>query len=157
MAQTLTVFSWNSFVNPAQLATQKNIYLNNVAALQNLNPRQLLGVSILGLCYVMDFNFGPFFVKNLPLLVTYATNFFGVTPVMDFPLGNRQQLVDLAAIDWSAASKYTSANSGGNITSPIPTDVATLLAAIQFLQDTPENTLWRYRKFQTLALAGLGV
>ena len=147
-AQTLVSTAWNSFVVPSALTAQKNVFVNNVAALANLNPRQLLGISILALCYVSDNEFGARYVGNLPLLVTDATHFFGGTPVMDFPVGNRQQLVDLTAIDWN----------DGNRTNPaLSTNVATLLAAIGFLQDTPENTLWQYRKFLTYVLSCVGL
>jgi hypothetical protein len=132
-AQTLTVLS---ALSTPPVLTEANALMANVAAINNLDNRQLLALRVLALAYALNDGGGTDYRTNFPLLIESATNLFGGNAInIIIPPYNSEIAGKIEAVlDWNAG--YTADNT-------LSTDVDTLVAEMGILRQLNETQLLR--------------
>lgn len=133
---------------PVTTAQAKTL-ASNLQQINNWNNRQVLGLSILGLIYLLNHAGGTNYKTNIPQLVIDAEAFMGgFEAVGNFRLPGSILDNMEAVCDW---------NSAYDVDTTISTNTNTLLTNIGLLQDVPESTLRSYIVFLRYACAIKGV
>ncbi len=132
-AQTLTVLS---ALSTPPVLTEANALMANVAAINNLDNRQILALRVLALAYALNDGGGTDYRTNFPLLIESATNLFGGNAInIIIPPYNSEIAGKIEAVlDWN--SGYTADNT-------LSTDVDTLVAEMGILRQLNETQLLR--------------
>ena len=139
MSQTLKILpSITSPVTVAQAAT----FASNLAAIENLDNRQVKALSVVSLIYLLNNKGGTDYRTNHKQLRTDATNLFGVFPIMGN--NNQQESRYRAVLDW---------NAGFTADSTVGSDVNALVSSMGGERDTPEPTLLMLAFFLRYKLA----
>lgn len=136
MAQTLQSWAANSLTSGSVKVTDSKILSANVAAIQNLSNREVVGLSVLGAIYELASKSGPDYRANHKQLRIDSTSFMG-----GFSLCSMSTAGDLssrirAVLDW---------NNGYAADNTLGTDVNALVLNMGGIRETPETTLtWEY-------------
>lgn len=131
MAQTLVALS---ALSTPPVLTEVNELMANVAAINNLDNRQILALRVLALAYALNDAGGTDYRTDFPLLIESATNLFGGNAVnIIIPPYNAEIAGKIEAVlDW---------NVGYAADSSLPTDVNELVDEMGILRQLNETQL----------------
>lgn len=139
MAQTLKVLP--AITSPVTVA-QASTFSGNLAAINNLDNRQIKALSVVSLIHLLQAKGGTDYRTNHKQLRTDATNLFGV---FDVPFDtDMQESRFRAVLDW---------NAGFTADAVLGADVNAIVSEMAGERETPEPTLLKFIFFLRYKLA----
>ncbi len=142
MSQTLAALP--ALSSPVKVTDAKTLSAN-MAAIDNLNPRQVLSLSVISKIHELVSQGGTDYRTNHKQLRIDAQNLLGVFSVAGYDVGLFSKM--RAVIDWNAAKVQDATFSAS---------VNTLVSEMAGLRETPEATLAMFYQFLLYKLSLLG-
>jgi len=143
MSQILAIFP--ALSSPVKVTDAATLSAN-MAAIDNLDNREVIGFSVVALIHELNSKGGTDYRTNHKQLRIDATSLMGVFPIEGLCLDRFAKF--RAVIEWNTAFGLDAA---------LTTSVATILAEEAGLRETPESTLLKFYYFLRYKLSLLGI